>query len=115
MQVLQEIMALLNNVEFKTAKLTNDMPNTKESLTTFKQLERVALRYMALTRQMGLGEDANKVLETLSRIIITARMAQIAFQSMWLAAGPIGWVQWASFGASAGIVAMSARDLNQMW
>jgi hypothetical protein len=90
MQVLQEIMALLNNVEFKTTKINSDLPKTKQSLATFTQLERIALRYIALTRTMGLPSDTDKAMSKIAELIVLINMLNIA--AGMLTRGPVGLI-----------------------
>ena len=82
MQVLQEIMALLNNVEFKTTKLERDTPMISRNLQNFRQLERIALRFLAITRQMGLPDDIEKATQALTRLIVIIRMAQMSLTAL---------------------------------
>ena len=82
MQVLQEIMALLDNVEFKTAKLNDDLPQTKDALITFSQLERVALRFLTISRRMGLSDNVMQATQRLSQLIIMIRMAQMSYRML---------------------------------
>lgn len=82
MQVLQEIIAILDKVDIKATKVTNDLPKIKRTLTTFRELERLALRYLALTRKMGLPDDVEKQIEVLAKIVVLARMAQISLGLM---------------------------------
>jgi hypothetical protein len=89
MQVLQEIMALLNGVEFKTEKINNDLPKTRESLDSFNQLERVALRYLAISRRMGLPDDINGGIQKLAGALVTLRMAMISTTYLMLGT-PLG-------------------------
>jgi hypothetical protein len=89
MRTMQELMALLNGVEQKTATLNADLPRTKDNLATFQQLERVAVRYLSLVRRMGLPDEAQKQIEFLSRIIVTIRMVQISY-NMLVAGTPLG-------------------------
>ena len=89
MSVLQEIMALLNNVEFKTQKINNDLPKTKESLASFRQLERVALRYLVLVRRMGVSEDIDNALSKIAELIVMINMLTMSF-TMLQRGTPIG-------------------------
>lgn len=75
---LQEIMALLNTVTIKTERLNTDLPRTKETLVTFRELERLALRYLILARRLGLPEDVTNALTKVSQLIMAVRMLQTA-------------------------------------
>lgn len=82
MSVLQELMDLLNNVEFKTKTLNAELPKTKEALITFSQLERVALRFLTISRRMGLSDNVMQATQRLSQLIIVIRMAQMSYRML---------------------------------
>ena len=86
---LKEIMALIDGVTIKTERLNTNLPRTKETLSTFKDIERVALRYLALARRMGLPEDIERATQALSELIVMIRMAQMSY-TMLTAGTPIG-------------------------
>jgi hypothetical protein len=90
MRTMQELMTLLNGVEARTAKITSDMPQTKQSLATFSQLERVAVRYLALAKRMGLPDNVTQAVDVLSRLVVMARMAQMSFDMLMMGT-PFGW------------------------
>jgi hypothetical protein len=106
---LQEIMQMLNGVQVKTEKATNDLPKLKDTLSTFKQVERLALRYLALSRQMGLPDDIQKQIQTISRVIVMIRMAQISLGLM--SGNPLSVM--IGFAGVLG-VGMSVKDMMQM-
>jgi hypothetical protein len=91
MQFLQEIMALLNNVEFKTKKLNSEMPQTSRGLATFRELERVALRYVALARRIGVPTEVEKAMDAFSKLIILITMAHMSM-NMLMRGTPAGWL-----------------------
>jgi hypothetical protein len=91
MRTMQELMALLNSVEAKTEKISSEMPQTKANFTAFNQLERVALRYLALSRRMGLPDEAARATEVVSRLLTTLRMAQMSMNMLMLNT-PVGWL-----------------------
>jgi hypothetical protein len=103
---LKEIMALIDGVTIKTEKLNTNLPRTKETLSTFKDIERVALRYLALSRRMGLPEDIEKATQTLTELIVMIRMAQMSY-TMLTAGTPIGLLLGA---AGIAMTALSASD-----
>ena len=88
MRTMQELMDLLSDVETKTTELNNDLPRTKGTLATFKQLERVALRFLVVVRKMGLPQDYEKMLQSLSKILIMLNMIHMSFNMMQR--GPLG-------------------------
>jgi hypothetical protein len=103
---LKEIMALIDGVTIKTEKLNTNLPRTKETLSTFRDIERVALRYLALSRRMGLPEDIEKATQTLTELIVMIRMAQMSY-TMLTAGTPIGLLLGA---AGIAMTALSASD-----
>jgi hypothetical protein len=84
MRTMQELMALLNNVQARTTQLNNDEPRTKETLATFRQLERLALRWLALSRQLGLPPEAQQTIDLLMKLLVTIRMVQISMNMMMM-------------------------------
>jgi hypothetical protein len=89
MQLCQEIIQLLNNAEVKTTKLIADLPTTKETLVTVRELERVAIRYLAIVRRMGLPDDAANAIMVLSKLIVVIRMLHMSY-NMLAASTPFG-------------------------
>jgi len=89
MAVCQEIIRLLDGVEFKTSKVTNDLPKIKETLMTFKDLERVAVRYLAVVKRLGLPDGVQQQVQLLSQLIVIIRMAQMSY-NMLIAGTPVG-------------------------
>ena len=88
---LQEIMALLNQTSIKSEKVIRDLPKTNEALMSFRQLERIAIRYLAIANRMGLSEDVQKQIQTLSKIIVTVRMLEMSMR-MFSAGTPYGLI-----------------------
>ena len=80
MRTMQELMTLLGSVEAKTTKLNEAAPQTEKTLQTFKQLERVSLRYLAISRRMGLPDDAEKVIQVVTKLIIIIEMARMSLR-----------------------------------
>jgi hypothetical protein len=103
---LKEIMALIDGVTIKTEKLNNNLPRTKETLSTFRDIERVALRYLVLARRMGLPEDVEKATQVITELIVMIRMAQMSY-NMLTSGTPIGLLMGA---AGMAITVLSASD-----
>jgi hypothetical protein len=95
MAQLKELTTLLSGVEAKTTKINSDMPQTKNALATFSQLERVALRYLTIARQLGLSDKINSAMQQLSQLVIMLRMAQMSFNMLMLGT-PFGWAMGAA-------------------
>jgi len=89
-QTLAEIDRLLADIELKITNITNtDTAQKLESnLDTFRQLERLALRYLVLARRMGLPEDVGAAIDFLARLVTTIRMAHISL-NMMMASNPL--------------------------
>jgi hypothetical protein len=87
MQVLQEIMQLLNGVTIKTEQIKRDIPQTREALATFRQLERIALRFLVLAKRMGLPEDIDRGISKVMELIVAIRMLQMSM-NMMMASNP---------------------------
>jgi hypothetical protein len=86
---LKEIMALIDGVTIKTEKLNTESPQTQETLTTFREIERVSLRYLALARRMGLPENVDNAAQTLAELLVLIRMVQMSY-NMLSKTTPIG-------------------------
>lgn len=82
--LLQEIMQMLDKVDVKSEKINNDLPRTQETLATFRQLERLALRWLVIARQMGLPENVTGAINTLAKLVVMIRMAQMSINMMMM-------------------------------
>jgi hypothetical protein len=109
MRTMQELMSLLNGVEAKTTKINSDLPQTKSSLATFSQLERVAIRYLAITRRMGLPDAVTQATQILSELLVLIRMTQMSYNMLMLST-PFGWAMGA---AGLIMVGLSIPGLGQ--
>lgn len=88
MMVCREIIDLLNNAELKTTQLVKELPATKELLLSVRSFERVAVRSLALTRQMGLPDNVLQQINLFSQLVVLMRMVHINYKL--IGAGPIG-------------------------
>jgi hypothetical protein len=95
MATLKELTSLLSGVEAKTTKINSEMPQTKNSLATFSQLERVALRYLVISRKLGLPDSINNAMQQLSQLVVMVRMAQMSINMLMLGT-PFGWAMGAA-------------------
>jgi hypothetical protein len=109
MRTMQELMVLLNNVEAKTVKLTSDLPKIKEDIGTFREAERLALRYLALARKMHLPEHAQQAAQIAASVIVIIRMLQMSMG--FIGGGGLGAL--IGFAGIAGAM-LSVNDLMQM-
>lgn len=77
-ELLLKIDQLLSGIETKTENLIRELPQTRESLMTFRQAERVALRYVALVRRISGSDRADQLIQILTRVLIIMRMLEIS-------------------------------------
>lgn len=82
----------LDDLNQKIDELTPKLERAPEQLSNFRELEGLALRYLAITHKLGLPENAQQVINTLSRLIVLMRMTQRSIHALEIAAGPIGWL-----------------------
>ena len=80
--------AELEQIRQIVAELEPQLERAPRQLATFRELERVALRYLVLARRMGLPEDVDRAVNLLARLVTTARMAQISL-SMLMMGNPL--------------------------
>jgi hypothetical protein len=106
--LLQEVDRLLADIELKISNIERKAPVMERNLQTFRQLERVAMRYLILARQLGLPEDAEKAINVLARLLMVLRMVQMTMNlATW---GPLGIV--AAIPA-AGMTALSFASITE--
>lgn len=110
--LLQQIEELLNNIQVHNTEIKRNLPQTRESLRVFNQLEEVALRYLTLSNKIAGSDDATQLINTLSRVLVTLRQIQMAYNLVigGLAMGGIGGV----FGVAGGIAAIAITSLTMM-
>lgn len=82
LSLAQQIMNVLNNTNVAVEKVERQTPVIRDNLENFRQLERIALRYLALAKQMGLPEDVNRAVTSLSQLIVMIRMAQMSLNAL---------------------------------
>ncbi len=82
--LLLEIDGLLKGVVVNTTKLNNDFPQTEKTLSSFRQLERVTIRYLAITQRMGLPDNMNSAISAIMRLVSVVRMAQISMNMLMM-------------------------------
>lgn len=87
-ELLMKIDEILSGITVKSADFERNAPITQKNLATFKQLERLALRWLALGKKFGLPVDISNAVDKLSELIVTVRMAQISI-NMMMATNPI--------------------------
>ena len=100
---------MLSSIDVKLDQTERKIGRNTES---FRQLERVALRYIILARRIGLPEDVEKAMDTIARFIIAVRQMEISIRLAQVAlagAGPIGWI---ALGGSAAFTALSFYSIS---
>lgn len=88
LSLAQQIMDVLNNTTTAIEKVEQKTPVVRENLENFRQLERLALRYLVLARRMGLPEEVGSAVDKVNQLIVTIRMLQISV-SMLMASNPV--------------------------
>jgi hypothetical protein len=107
MRTMQELMALLGQVETKADSLIQKTPQLQQSGTTFRDAERLALRYLSLARRMGLPDQIEQATQIVTQLVVMIRMLQIS----------LTMVNGGGIGALIGIagiigVVMTANDMT---
>jgi hypothetical protein len=65
------------NLKIDTSGAENEV---NRLLDGFKDLEQIALRYLALANRMGLPEDVTDTINKIARLIVLIRQAQFALE-----------------------------------
>lgn len=78
MQVVQEIMRLLDGVELKSNKVIEQAPKLEKASSTLKDAERLALRWLALGRKMGLPEQVEQATQIITTLVVMLKMLDIS-------------------------------------
>jgi hypothetical protein len=85
---IQQLRAELEAIKATVAELEPKLERMPRQLTTFRELEQVALRYLTLAHRMGLPEDVDNAIRFLSRLLVVIRQIQITSNLMLM--GPVG-------------------------
>jgi hypothetical protein len=78
MRTMQELMALLGHVEAKTNALIEKTPRIQKAGATFRDAERLAIRYLAIARRMGLPDQIEQATQVISQLVVMIRMLHIS-------------------------------------
>jgi hypothetical protein len=105
---IQQLRMEIEELKRAVDDLEPSLKVAPERLATFRQLERVALRYLLLARRIGLPDDVNRATQFLTRILVMLRMAQMSIAMM--ATGPIGILLGV---AGIGLTVMSLADMSE--
>jgi len=87
-QTLAEIDRLLASIELKITRIEGNAVTLERNLTSFRELERLALRWLVIAQRMGLPEDVGNAINRISRLIVAIRMLQMS-SNMLLATNPV--------------------------
>ena len=79
--LLQNMDQILANIQEKIMALNEDSGPTSVRETTVRlyQVERLAIRWLALGRRMGLPEDIGKAIDLIARLTVVIRMLHISY------------------------------------
>jgi hypothetical protein len=75
-EILTQIDAILKGINLATEKLEQKAPAVQRSTNEFRQLERLALRYLVLARRLGLPPEIDNAVTKISQMIVTIEMAR---------------------------------------
>jgi hypothetical protein len=81
-EILTQIDAILKGINLATEKLEQKAPAVQRSTNEFRQLERLALRYLVLAKRLGLPPEIDNAVQQISQMIIAIRMAQRSIQAL---------------------------------
>lgn len=82
MSVLQEIMKLIDNINVKSDSLIEKTPKIQKAEETFRDAERLALRYLAIARRMGLPEQIEQATQVITSLVVMVKMLQISMAAI---------------------------------
>ena len=113
MTILKSMEETITGIENRIAGLNS--PDGPESIGSAKmklyQVERLAIRWLALGRRMGLPDDMGKAVDLMARMVTTIRMAHIAMNLMF-STTPGGKGTVMAFIGLAGLVGASLSALD---
>ena len=81
--LLTETDQLLSNIEAKIDSIESKQPQLEITLQTFQQIERLALRWLVLSRRLGLPDDTARAIDLIARLISSIRMLQLSMSLMY--------------------------------
>ena len=82
--LLTQIDRLLADIELKINRIEGQAPALERNLGSFRQLERLALRWLVLARHMGLPEDVDSAINKIAKLIVMLRMAQMSLNMLMM-------------------------------
>lgn len=106
--LLQETDRLLGDIEAKIDAIEGKKHSLNITLETFKDIERLALRWTVLAGRLGLPEDVDNAVGKIARLLSALRMLHISM-SLLLSTNPLT----AAFGV-AGLIG-SVFTLNDVF
>jgi len=106
-EIMLKIDELLNGIQVKAGQVEERLPAMRDGAITAQQITRALYRMNHLMSHMGLGEDFNKALGTMQKMIFTIRMLQMSLN--FLAWGtPYGYIMGAFGLATVGAAVYEA-------
>lgn len=105
-RILTEINKLLADIELKISKIEGNTRKIEKTTDDFRNLERLALRYLTISRRMGLPDQIEQATQLITTLVVMMRMLQIS--ATMISGGGIG----ALIGIAGVIsVTMQANDM----
>jgi len=82
--ILQSIEQTIAGIEDRISNLNSSSGPESVTAVKFKlyQVERLAIRWLALGRRMGLPDDMGRAIDTVARMVTTIRMLHISMNLM---------------------------------
>lgn len=87
--ILVEIDAILKGITLKTMELEQKAPEIESYGEEFSKLERLALRWLVITRKMGLPDDAEQAITIIAKYVVAVKMAVSSLSAIASAANPL--------------------------
>ena len=81
--MLQQIDKLLADIELKINNIEGKQPKLESTLQTFREIERLALRWLVLSRRLGLPDDVDQAINKVAQLITSIRMLQISMSLLY--------------------------------
>ena len=73
---------MLADIELKITNIEGKKAVVAENIMSFRELERITLRYLIIARRLGLPEEIGKATAVITSLVIIIRMADIALTQL---------------------------------
>jgi hypothetical protein len=90
--MLIEIKAVLDGVEVKTVKINSELPKTRESVVTFRELEYITFRLVSILNRMGLPPQIDAGITKLQQMLLVVRSLTMAMHALEMGT-PFGYIK----------------------